>query len=113
MGYDDPLLGGPPAPVQQSSPAMDLNADLLGDSFSSPSAAPPPAAPAPAATAASQMDDLLGMGDLLGGADPLGSPTPAPAATQAPFALAIGARMDGPTFEARWSQLPQAAPQQR
>jgi len=106
---DDPLLGGLPAPVQQSSPAVDLNADLLGDSFSAPSTVPAPAV----VTAASPMDDLLGMGDLLGGADPLGSPPPAPAVTEAPFALAIGAKMDGSTFEARWSQIPQVVPQQR
>jgi hypothetical protein len=111
MPADDSLLGGP-LPTQPSGPAVDMSADLLGESFSSP--APATTAPtAPAVTASSAVDDLLGMGDLLGG-DILGSSAPAaPAATAAPFALVPGAKMEGPVFEARWSQFQHIVPQQR
>jgi len=87
------------------SPAPAESADLLGGGLLDDV----PAAPAQAgpSTSPSSGGDLLGMEDLLGG---LGSEVPAPVAVPAAppeFSLALDASMDGNSFQARWSQLPQ------
>jgi len=109
--FDSAPVSAPAPPVQESSFSAAETADLLGGMDSAPAEPAPPARP-PAPPVSSGMSDLLGMDDLLGGGD---SSPPAPAPPAAPqFALARdGVSMDGNSFQARWSQLPQMPLQQR
>ncbi|CAE7243695.1 BETAA-AD [Symbiodinium natans] len=86
-----------------ASPAPAESADLLGGGLLDDVPAPVQTAPK---SSPSSGGDLLGMEDLLGG---LGSEVPVAAPPAAPpeFSLAMDASMDGNSFQARWSQLPQ------